>query len=189
MLPVPTVAAVEILKIFFSQDQRSKVTLYRFLYMSNSDENHKGFKTFLYDNLPRNTGLHILSIIEQLSDVLNCSLDTIVAAMNIGEMRQQVKCLREVLKILKENDENHRLSMWRYGRIFSGGFMSDLQTKSCLKIVYILAEALRSEAPEEHSGILQIAQFADISAENKRNYASMAQRLLIYLKNQNPRSI
>ncbi|KAL4591253.1 hypothetical protein LXL04_004211 [Taraxacum kok-saghyz] len=130
ILPVPTVASVENLKRYFSIEQRAKVTLYRFLYMSNSDDSYKGFKLFLYDNLLKNTGLHIVSIVEQLSDVLNCSIGSIVATMDIGEMKNQVRCLRQVLKMLNENDVNHRLNMWRYGRIFDEAFMSDLQTKS-----------------------------------------------------------
>ena len=71
--------------------------------------------------------------------------------------------------------------------MFDQAFMCDLQTKSCPKLVYILAEALRSEEPEKHKGILQIAQLASVTEDDKRRFAIMAQRLLERLKSDNPR--
>lgn len=184
ILPVPTEAAVQGLKWWFLRE-REKVTLYRFLYMSNSDERYKGFKAFLYDSVLKNTGLHIISLMEQLSDVLNCPLGSIMITMVHRNMQVLVKSLLHVLKILTENDENHKRNMWRYGRIFDEAFLADLQTKSCVEVVYILAEALRSESPEKHSGIMKITQFADINKNDKREYGESAQRLLTHLKNQN----
>nr|KAJ0200126.1 hypothetical protein LSAT_V11C600319590 [Lactuca sativa] len=189
ILPVPTVAVVGSLKDLFSVDRRAKVMLYRFLYMSNSNESHKGFKTFLYDNVLENTGMHILGIIEQLADVLNCSLGSIIITMEKGKTNVQMKSLLHVLKMMTSNDENHKRNMWRYGRIFDEAFLVDLQTKSCVDVVCVLAEALRSESPEKHSGIMQISQFADISEDKKRRCAKPAQLLLTHLKNQNPSSI
>ncbi|KAI3791234.1 hypothetical protein L2E82_04931 [Cichorium intybus] len=101
----------------------------------------KGLKTFLYDSALKNTGLHIISLMEQLSDVLNCSVGSIMITMEHGTSQVEV---------------------------------------------YILAEALRSESPEKHSGIMQITQFAEIGENHKRKYGKLAQRLFTHLKSQNP---
>nr|GFB66316.1 hypothetical protein [Tanacetum cinerariifolium] len=48
-LPNPIQVALEIIDSRFAFGEAEKVTLYRFLYMSNSDESHKELKKFLYD--------------------------------------------------------------------------------------------------------------------------------------------
>lgn len=56
--------------------------------------------------------------------------------------------------------------------------MSSLQTRACPKLVYILGEALRSEDPSTHRGILDIVQLSDVSDENKRKCKVETQKLL-----------
>lgn len=68
--------------------------------------------------------------------------------------------------------------MWRYGRLFDETFMADLQTRTCPKLVYMLASALKMEAPETHGGILGIAQLSDVSEENKKKCTAAAAELL-----------
>lgn len=184
-VPPPTEDALQFFK-YRLDDITAKVTLYRFMYMSNSDASFLSLKSFLYDDCLSYSGMHIVSIVMQLSEALNCSMELIVDAFKSKEMENQVECLVRVLGFLNGNDENYRRRMWRYGRVFDQQFMCDLQTKSCPKLVYILAEALRSEEPEKHKGILQIAQLASVTEDNKRKFATMGQRLLETLKSHKP---
>lgn len=73
--------------------------------------------------------------------------------------------------------------------MFDETFMADLQTRAYPKLVYVLAAALKMEAPTSHGGILEIAQLADVSAENKRKCEATAQEFLGLLRHTTPASL
>ncbi|KAK9087899.1 hypothetical protein Syun_030293 [Stephania yunnanensis] len=72
--------------------------------------------------------------------------------------------------------------MWRYGRVFDETFMADIQTKTCPKLVYIMAAALQFEDPKTNMGILDIVQLGDVSPENQVLCKEAATRLLRMIK-------
>ncbi|KAG6468226.1 uncharacterized protein LOC122034778 [Zingiber officinale] len=181
-LPTPTEASMRGLSNWFAVDPRAKVTLYRILWLGNSAEEYMGFKKFLYDMHLTYTGMHIVDILLQLCEQLNCSPGVVLALINCRETERQVQCLTHLLKILADTGECHKKRMWRYGRIFDETFMADLQTKACPKLVYIMASALQMVAPERHSGILKIAQLADVSDENKKKCNIAAKQMLQSIK-------
>ncbi|GKE15159.1 coat protein [Tanacetum coccineum] len=88
----------------------------------------------------------IVSIVMKLIETLNCSMGLIKAK----EVEKQLECLVRVLGFMDGNDVNYSRGMWRYDRLFDEMFKSNLQLKSCPKLVYILAEAFRSEEPEKY---------------------------------------
>ncbi|GJY81658.1 pentatricopeptide repeat-containing protein [Tanacetum coccineum] len=126
-VPVPSEDAVQLLKYWLDLEIRAKVTF----------------------------GMHIVSIVMQLSEALNCSMGLIVDFIEAKEVEKQVECLVHVFRFRDGNDVNYRRGMWR------------------------------SEEPVKHKGILQIAQLAgSVSEDNKRKCVIVAQRLLEMLKSQ-----
>ncbi|GJV11923.1 pentatricopeptide repeat-containing protein [Tanacetum coccineum] len=126
-VPVPSEDAVQLLKYWLDLEIRAKVTF----------------------------GMHIVSIVMQLSEALNCSMGLIVDFTEAKEVEKQVECLVHVFRFRDGNDVNYRRGMWR------------------------------SEEPVKHKGILQIAQLAgSVSEDNKRKCVIVAQRLLEMLKSQ-----
>lgn len=115
-----------------------------------------------------NTGMHILSIMVELVRQLNCTPGTIITAINSPENSNQIKCLINLMQLIKADNPNHKRRMWRYGQIFDETFMADLQTKRFPKLVYTLAAALQMEAPITRKDILLIEQLQDVSEDNRR---------------------
>nr|GFA68068.1 hypothetical protein [Tanacetum cinerariifolium] len=118
VLPNPVQVALEKTDSHFAFGEAEKVTLYRFLYMSNSDESHKELKKFLYDTHLLHYGIHILSIIERLCDVFKCTPESIIIAMSDNLTPNQTKCFACILKLIAQNDENHQKKMWMYAKLF-----------------------------------------------------------------------
>lgn len=177
-MPFPLQSAIENLANWFSIDRRAKVTLYRLLYMTNADRLHLDLKRFLYEIHLSNTGMHIVPIVEDLCRVLKCTPGEIIALVRTSRYERQIQSLLKVFEIINNGDEQHRRGMWRYGRIFDEDFMAFLQTKTCPKLVYVLASALQLKEPAAHSGILRIAQLADVSDEYKKKCTESAHLLL-----------
>jgi len=82
----------------------------------------------------------------------------------------------------------HRRRMWKYGRIFDHTFFWDIKTSSCQKFVYRFAAALKMEAPETCSGILNIVQLQDVSTEDRERAEIAAKQLLTMIKSKIPPS-
>ncbi|KAK9082767.1 hypothetical protein Scep_029238 [Stephania cephalantha] len=166
-LPTPAEAAMRTLSDWFSFDSRAKTTLYRILYLSNGDQEGAGLKNFLYDIHLSYTGMHIVDILVRLCEVLNCSPRLVMKIINTGETARQVSCLVRLMDILEDTSKDRERRMWRYGRVFDETFMADIQTKTCPKLVYIMAAALQFEDPKTNMGILDIVQLGDVSPKIK----------------------
>nr|GEX49516.1 hypothetical protein [Tanacetum cinerariifolium] len=151
-LPNPDAYALEKASSRFASGEAEKVTLYRLLYMSNSDESHKKLNFFLYDTHLLHYGMHIVSIIEGLCDFFKYTPESIIIAMSYNLTPNQTKCFACLLKLMDQNDENHQKKLWMYAKLFDETFMYHLQTKPSKILIYAFAEALRSAAPKKTQG-------------------------------------
>nr|GFA31700.1 hypothetical protein [Tanacetum cinerariifolium] len=145
--PASNYVALEKIDSRFAFGEAEKVTLYGFLYMSNSGESHKELKKFLYDTHLLHCGMHIVSIIEGLCDVFKCTPESIIIAMSDNLTPHQTKCFACLLKLLAQNDENHQKKMWMYAKLFDETFMYHLQTKTFKILIYTQGVLQNSRDP------------------------------------------
>ena len=186
LLPTtPNVESMQRLANWFTGSflAEAKVTLYRLLHMSNSNQEHAGLKRFLYDMHLSYTGLHVVHMLFEICKVLSCSPSEVVGAINdTWETKHEVTSLKHVLELHADDGDKHKRRMWRYGRLFDVEFMAYLQTKTCCTLAYTFAEALKSEAPEDYSGMLEITELKRVAEPHQKTCAAAAQQLLRKIK-------
>jgi hypothetical protein len=155
-----------------------KVTLYRILYLSNTEASADGLKEFLYDRYLSHTGMHIISIVCRLCVALGCRTPTLVAAIYAHRFDRQIKDLTTLLRMLGSSDPTYQRHIWKYARIFDPSFMSSLQTRACPKLVFLLACMLKRLNPETAKDILSIKQLEDVSDEYRVRFKAEAEVLI-----------
>lgn len=182
-LPFPLYAGVphmEVLRTIhqrFSVSELFKRTLYRILYVSNSDQSNQSIKSFLYDTHLAHTGMHILPLFTKLLLVFNIDAGTLLTYLKYKEFERQLTAITKVLRLMANEDRKHTRQMWRYGRIFDQTFFPALQTRQCPKLAYILAYTYQQERPEGNERILEIKQLEDISEPDKKRCALVGEAL------------
>lgn len=183
--PAPTIESIKILSAQYQMNPKFKATLYKILYISAGVTGYKGMRSFLFELHLANTGMHILGIFLKLCEVLNCSSGLLLRAISNPEYDRQMNALAIMITVVMNNDPQHQRRMWRYGRLFDEAFMPPLQTKRCPMLVYILASALKSEAPQTNRDILNIVQLKEVSPEKRRIGDAVAKELIRMVRKEN----
>lgn len=181
---IPNSPNIEVLRGLHSvfEMQKYKVTLFKLLYASSSNNRALGLKRFLYDLHLANPGLHVVDISIRLCKVLNVPSQKLIDIMNVREFRRQAVALAEMIRLVVSKADGDKRKMWRFGRIFDSTFMAELQTKACSKLVYILAYALKSEQPHGNENILDIVQLQNFSPDMKHKLSAAAQNVIKSLR-------
>nr|DAZ90737.1 TPA_asm: nucleocapsid protein [Linum virus 1] len=163
----PTEDTIQKLYEKWSIDEKARMTLYRFLYASESNKEYSGLKRFLFGLHLQMTGLHAVNILLGLVKALHCSPGEVLKSLLVDEFTTPIENLFTIIELYMSKDNQHKRGMWRYARLFEQKFMCTLQTRSCPRFVYILASMLHYENPTTHKGILQIVQLKDLNPDVK----------------------
>ncbi|KAL8051749.1 hypothetical protein ABFX02_06G168400 [Erythranthe guttata] len=157
-----------------------KNTFYVLLYAGEEEKNGREIKDFLYVMHVAYMGLHPYTLFLKCVEDLKTSDVIFMQAIYSGRMKRDVESLLHVFENLsgKIEDEEYRLQMWKYGRIFDSRFLSVLQTKKCVYFTWVLVYVLYFNNPGSNEGLLKIAQIQDISEGNKSAAEAHAKRAL-----------
>ncbi|XP_062159591.1 uncharacterized protein LOC133866943 [Alnus glutinosa] len=165
-----------------TENEIFKVTLYRILYLSNTEEaSADDLKMFLYDRYLFHTGMHIISIFYRLCVALNCRISTLLKAIYARRFDRQITDLITLLTMFCSSDPTYQRRMWKYARIFDPNFMSSLRTRTCPKLVFLLACMLKRLNPETAKDILSIKQLEDVSDEYRERFKAEAEVLISWI--------
>ncbi|DAZ90723.1 TPA_asm: nucleocapsid protein [Guizotia virus 1] len=185
VLRAPLETVIRGLADWFTMEVRAKHTLFRFLYIGNGDNTYAGIQRFLFELQLAYTGMHIVSMFSDLCLILNIDTSVILTLINIPEFCRQVDSLCAILDMMATGKRENERMMWKYGRLFDEELMSDLQTKSCPKLVLIFGEALKNEHPDDYKGVDKIAQLSGLSNRMKIQCRAIGLKMVQMIRENN----
>ncbi|KAK3199656.1 hypothetical protein Dsin_023071 [Dipteronia sinensis] len=111
-------------------------------------KNNKGMMEYLSGQVFQYTGMHAVTLTLAVQKETKCDMAFLLRELNCPITRQAVQAIDHLLQnheLVKEKPGGK--TYFRYARVWDSGYFSELQSKNCPYLVYVVAKTLKNVLP------------------------------------------
>ncbi|XP_011029863.1 PREDICTED: uncharacterized protein LOC105129477 isoform X2 [Populus euphratica] len=143
----------------------------------NIDRRSSSMLDYLAGRVFSYTGMKAYQLTMDIQKSTMCDMSTLLSELKCPLTRQAVLAIEDVLRHEKLPNQK---AYFRYSRVFDPGYFSNLQTKKCPALVYLLAKTYKeiSTSTSEASDPLSIYGIRNVGDRLKESLDEVAARLV-----------